>query len=206
MISKLINKFIRRYKIHILINELLDKEKVSLCKSKVTNNGGFFYPEARVENLKNDPGSIIIGLNSHIRGELLIWKHGGLISIGSNSFIGSNSKIWSGNEKGVNIGNNVLISHNVSIIDSDSHEIDYVQRAKGFEYLTKYGHPEINISVRTSPIVIEDSVWINHNVCILKGITIGQGSIIGAGAVVTKDVPPFSFVVGNPSVIIKKLN
>ena len=85
-------------------------------------------------------------------------------------------------------------------------EIDHIQRAKGFEYLTKFGHPEINNTVRTSPIVIEGNVWISHNSCILKGVTIGQGSIIGAGSIVTKNVTPFSFVAGNPGIVIKKLD
>jgi acetyltransferase-like isoleucine patch superfamily enzyme len=206
MIAKLLTKLLKRYKVHLLVRELLDKEQVSLCERKVTNNGGHFYPEANVENLRSDSRAIIIGNNSHIRGELLVWKHGGVISIGSNCFVGANSKIWSGNDQGVSIGSNVLISHNVSIIDSDSHEIDHIQRAKGFEHLTKYGHPETNISVRTSPIIIEDNVWISHNVCILKGVTIGESSIIGAGSVVTKNIPSFSIVAGNPGVVIKKLN
>jgi acetyltransferase-like isoleucine patch superfamily enzyme len=52
--------------------------------------------------------------------------------------------------------------------------------------------------VGMSPIVIEDDVWIGFNATVLKGVTIGRGAIIGASTVVTKDVPPYAIVVGNP--------
>lgn len=53
------------------------------------------------------------------------------------------------------------------------------------------------------PVYIDDDVWIGARVIILPGITIGKGSILGAGSVVTKDVPPFSIVAGNPARIIR---
>lgn len=56
----------------------------------------------------------------------------------------------------------------------------------------------------SKPIVIEDGVWIAANVIILGGVTIGKGSIIGAGTVVTKDIPPMSIVVGSPNRILNK--
>ncbi len=55
----------------------------------------------------------------------------------------------------------------------------------------------------TKPVTIEDDVWIGTRVIILPGLTIGRGSILGAGTVVTKDIPPFSVVVGNPGRIVK---
>jgi maltose O-acetyltransferase len=60
--------------------------------------------------------------------------------------------------------------------------------------------------VKTLPIKIGNNVWINFNSIILKGVTIGDGSIIAAGAVVTKDIPPFVMVAGNPARIIKHLD
>jgi maltose O-acetyltransferase len=55
-----------------------------------------------------------------------------------------------------------------------------------------------------SPVIIEDDVWIGARVIILKGVRVGRGAIIGAGAVVTKNVPPFSVVAGNPARVIRK--
>ena len=56
------------------------------------------------------------------------------------------------------------------------------------------------------PVVIEDDVWVGARVIVLPGIRIGKGSVIGAGAIVTKDVPPFSICVGNPARIIRSRN
>ena len=60
--------------------------------------------------------------------------------------------------------------------------------------------------VVTAPIVIEDEVWIGANVFVAAGVTIGRHSIVGGGSVVTKDVPPYSIVAGNPAKLIKQYN
>ncbi|MGN7086403.1 DapH/DapD/GlmU-related protein, partial [Neisseria sp. P0001.S005] len=56
-----------------------------------------------------------------------------------------------------------------------------------------------------SPIVIEDDVWIGRRAIIMGGVTIGKGAVIGAGSVVTKDVPPYCVAAGNPAIVRKKL-
>ena len=55
------------------------------------------------------------------------------------------------------------------------------------------------------PIVIEDDVWIGRRAIIMGGVTIGKGAVIGAGSVVTKDVPPYCVAAGNPAIVRKKL-
>lgn len=80
--------------------------------------------------------------------------------------------------------------------------------------ITDHSHGELNRSdipvaqrllLSKGPVVIEDNVWIGEHACILPGVTIGRGSIVGANAVVTHDVPPFSLVVGVPAKVIKTL-
>jgi acetyltransferase-like isoleucine patch superfamily enzyme len=56
-----------------------------------------------------------------------------------------------------------------------------------------------------APVVIEEDVWIGTNCMVLKGVTIGRGAVIAAGAVVTKDVPPFTVAAGNPARVIKRI-
>lgn len=157
----------------------------------------------RVFNLQNDRNLIVVGDNSNILGELLIFAYGGGIKIGENSFVGEGVRIWSG--ENITIGSNVLISHNCNIVDTNSHEIDYLERAQGYINLKEHGYPKTKGSILTSKIVIEDYAWISFNVTILKGVTIGKGAIVGANSVVIEDVPPYTLVVGNPAKVIKKI-
>jgi galactoside O-acetyltransferase len=59
--------------------------------------------------------------------------------------------------------------------------------------------------VERQPVTIESKAWIGFNVIILKGVTIGEGAIVGAGSVVTKDVPPYTIVGGNPARVIREI-
>lgn len=107
-----------------------------------------------------------------------------LISIGDNcSFSGVS--IWS--FKSINIGNNVRVGANCVIMDGDAHQND----------------PRAGVN---SPIVIEDNVWIGTNVIVLKGVTIGKNSLIGAGSIVTKDIPANVVAAGNPCRVVKQLD
>lgn len=85
----------------------------------------------------------------------------------------------------IKIGKNVYIGEGATIRDSDNHLVVY----DGY--------------VMTKPIVICDNVWIGLNATILKGVTIGEGAVVAAGAVVTKDVPPNTMVAGVPAKVIK---
>lgn len=86
----------------------------------------------------------------------------------------------------VNIGNHVLIGANCQIGDRDGHSNRYKSSPK--------------------PIIIENDVWLGMNVTVLKGVTIGEHSIIGANSVVTKDIPANSIAAGNPCSVIRTIN
>lgn len=176
---------------------------LKLRQKMLLGTNSVVHPEAKILNLQQDRDKIFVGKYTHIRGELLVYPYGDGICIGDNCYVGEYSIIRAGNK--IKIGNNVLIAHSVTLIDSDSHEIDAVQRAASYHKMLIEGHPQSPGDVKTSPILIEDNVWISYNVCILKGVTIGEGAIIGAGSVVTKDVPPWSVVAGNPARVVKLL-
>jgi bifunctional N-acetylglucosamine-1-phosphate-uridyltransferase/glucosamine-1-phosphate-acetyltransferase GlmU-like protein len=95
--------------------------------------------------------------------------------------------------KSIKIGTYVGIGANVCIYDTDFHPIDPYER-RYEDYKTK-----------SSPVIIDDYAWIGGNSIILKGVRVGKGSVVGAGSVVTKDVPDFEIHAGNPARFIKKI-
>ena len=102
----------------------------------------------------------------------------------------------------------------IVIYDHNSHSIYWEERKRDNkqcyeDYLKHNGDNIYNkdwTSVVSKPILIESKVWIGFDVTILKGVTIGEGAVIGAKSVVTKDVEPWTVVAGNPAKIIKELN
>jgi acetyltransferase-like isoleucine patch superfamily enzyme len=93
------------------------------------------------------------------------------------------------------IGDNVLIASKVYITDHDH----------GMITKESLLIPPAQRELVSSPVYIDDNVWIGEGVMILKGVSVGKGAVIGAGSVVTKDVPPYSVVVGVPARVIKQL-
>ena len=93
----------------------------------------------------------------------------------------------------ITVGQNVVISERVVMRDSDNHTIRAMEACER----------TMDEHVVTSPIVVEDNVWIGMNATILKGVTIGEGSIIAAGSVVTRSIPPHCLAAGVPAKVIK---
>lgn len=158
--------------------------------------GAVLYPSCRISN-SQPPDRIVIGKHSRIYGMLHTAGHGGRIEIGSHSFVSEDTRIWSASS--IKIGDRVLISHGVNIHDSDSHSRSAADRAEHFQAICRSGHPKVLKNVPTSAVLIENDAWIGFGATVLKGVTIGEGAIVGAGSMVTKDVAPFTVVVGNPA-------
>ena len=134
-------------------------------------------------------GDCINPLCRNIRACIFI-THGGKITIGNN--VGMSSPcLWV--KENLTIGDNVKIGGNCIIMDNDVHQIDYAERQSD------------NGIVHSSPVVIEDDAWLGANVIVLKGVTIGARSIIGAGSVVTKSIPADCIAAGNPCKVIKNI-
>lgn len=173
-----------------------------LNKNWKQGKGVVIHNSARIFNIQGDKDAIVIGEYSHIRGELLTFAHGGKISIGDYCFIGEYGKIWSA--LCINIGNHVLIGHSVSIFDNQTHSMSASSRRDHFKSIISGGHPS-EINLNENQVTIEDDVWIGCQSVILRGITVGRGAIVGAGSIVTKDVPAWTIVAGNPARVIREI-
>ncbi len=134
-------------------------------------------------------GKVSVGNNCQIHSYSLLDARDGYISIGDNCSINDYCVLYG--MGGLEIGNDVRIATHTVMVSANHIFSDTSKpiRAQGIEKMK---------------IIIHDDVWIAANVCILGGIEIGKGSVIGAGAVVTKSIPPMSVAVGNPAKIIKQ--
>lgn len=122
--------------------------------------------------------------NVHIQRESVIARR---VSIGDYSGIGERCSV----QGNVSIGNHVMMGPEV-LIYTQNHlfeRTDIPMDSQGF--------------AEEKPVIIRDDVWIGARVIILPGVTIGTGSVIGAGAVVTKDIPAYSVVAGNPAKVVR---
>jgi acetyltransferase-like isoleucine patch superfamily enzyme len=133
-------------------------------------------------------GSVALGENTIVRAGTMLLPSGGSIKIGSRTSL--NQYVVINGQGGVSIGDNVLIAAFTSIFAANHviERTDIPIREQGMQ--TKGG------------IIIEDDVWIGTHCVILDGVTIGHGSVIAAGAVVNKDISPFSIVGGVPGRVI----
>ncbi len=147
------------------------------------------------------PGLIHIGKHCEIYGQLQS-QGAGEIWIGDHCAIYERSVV--GSVSSVRIGSCVVISNQVHIFDNNNHPVSPALREKmcreGFH--TPAWRWEHSVS---KPVVIEDNVWIGENAAILKGVTVGRGSVVACHAVVTKDVPPYTLVAGNPARVVKEI-
>jgi acetyltransferase-like isoleucine patch superfamily enzyme len=113
--------------------------------------------------------------------------------------------LWWGEAVGLQIGNYCSIAEGVQIFLGGNHRTDFVTTYPFASMLDWPEVPGVNILPETrGNVIIGNDVWLCSHATILSGVTIGDGAVIGAHAVVTKDVPPYAVVVGNPGRVIKK--
>lgn len=140
-----------------------------------------------------------IGQNCTIDGPSLAVGKTGRLTIGDYCYLMAPILLC---EVEIQIGSYVVIGWNTTIADTDFHPIGPAERIADAIAIARGG---IRPLTERKPVVIEDDVWIGPSATILKGVSIGRGSYIEAGSVVTKSVPPMSRVVGNPAQVVGKV-
>nr|WP_259013912.1 acyltransferase [Emticicia fluvialis] len=133
-----------------------------------------------------------IGSNFHAGIRVRLWAKN-YIRIGDNFYIGRDSQI----ECDAEIGNNVIFGNRVALVGKYDHH--YQQTGVPTRLAAQIRDGNYNWKGIESKVVIEDDVWVGYGVIIMSGVKIGMGSIIAAGAIVTKDVAPFSIYAGVPA-------
>lgn len=162
-----------------------------------------FGEDARISS--NDT-KITIGANTWMFGIINSFPHNEdcELIIGSDCYIGDHSRIWV--SKKITIGDRTLIAHNVNIFDTTTHPTDKKLRHEHEQIVKLRGMPmEKYDTIEEDPVVIGSDVWIGCNAVIMKGVHIGDGVIIGAGSVVTHDIPDNVVAVGNPARVVKEI-
>lgn len=163
---------------------LIDSSANLDISGRLRLNTNCFQENGRVTNLRLDKNSRL-----KVKGDFDIFYGGDIICFDNGMLeLGSgfcNSNLILRCTQKITIGDDVAISHNVTIMDSDAHEI--------------VG----NVRPKTLPVKIGNHVWIGSGAKILKGVAIGNGSVVAAGAVVVHDVPEKCVVAGVPAVIVK---
>ena len=204
-----IKKFKKVFKYLFLpgnIDTQLVEDKNDYCK---VGEGTIFNINTQLELRRRVQNKIFlsIGRDSMIEGRFIFEKETGNISIGERVFIGGGTTFICIEQ--INISDDVMFSWGCTVIDNNAHSLvsaerknDVLDWKKGVEQ-NKVGAYKNWSVVKSAPIIVKSKAWIGFNVILLKGVTIGEGAVVGAGSVVTKDVPDYAVVAGNPARIIK---
>lgn len=204
--KNLIKKILRR----IFKSNYLKNEQKQTSDNRIKHDGSSDVKGLKIITRKAVPGKIYmaIGSDSVINGTYVFETANGEITIGNRSFIGGGTFICV--EK-IDIGDDVMFSWGCTVVDNNSHSLKWSER-KDDVVNWKRGLDENEVgqykdwtNVKKEKVVIQNKVWVGFNVIILKGVTVGEGAIIAAGSVVSKDVPAWTIVGGNPAKIIREI-
>jgi maltose O-acetyltransferase len=178
----------------------IDEELTDMIsKSRIMTHQ--YNSSSSIKEKKNILHELFGEIGSNVKVDVPFYcDYGKNIFIGNNGIINMNCTFVDCNK--IEIGNNVLIASNVQIytathpVNAKERLVDEWKENSGQAFFRTYA----------LPVKIEDNVWIGGGAIILPGVTIGKNSVIGAGSIVTKNIPTNCVAVGNPCRVIRKLN
>lgn len=146
-------------------------------------------------------GRLRIGSGSIIRCRIDFDSPHGVVLIGDRCYVGASHLVC---HTGIRIGDDVIMSWGVTIVDHNSHTIDWTGRKRDVTNWMQREKCWEGVAIK--PVQIGNRVWVGFGACILKGVSVGDGAVIGAKSVVTRDVPSDVVVAGNPARIVRHIN
>jgi acetyltransferase-like isoleucine patch superfamily enzyme len=160
-------------------------------------------PHARVFNLKADPAAITVAGETRLDGLLIVLWDSGQIRIGRSCHISEGCRLVS--HSSITIGDRVWLGPLVDVLDTNGHPMALADWRADVEAIMSGNlqnrRPE---GIVSKPVVLDDDVWIGPKAVILKGVHVGRGAAVMAGAVVLADVPPGAIVAGNPARVMEE--
>lgn len=205
----LLRRIIRKFRlVGSTIRQVVETGHVAHLNYQLDIGSKLEHAKVDVRVRSENRAYLVVGKHSLVGGNYVFERGVGTVSVGDFSSVGHGTMIICTQPAGIRIGNQVLISWDVTIIDSNSHPLDPELRANdAFDWLSGvdtglYGAFKDWQKVSSAPVVIEDRAWIGFGSTIMKGVTIGEGAVVAAKSVVTKDVAPFTVVGGNPAKFI----
>lgn len=174
----------------------VDLERCSLDVRVTHKNAPYVYAEEGVT----------------LAGKLVFERGIGCMRFGRRSSVGGNTTIICSQAEGIEIGEQVMVSWGCTLMDGNAHALDADARCNDewyWQMSDKAGCRGLFkdwTGVKSAPIRIDDQAWIGCNSLILGGVHIGRGAIVGAGSVVTHDIPPFTVFAGNPARFVKAVS
>jgi len=143
-------------------------------------------------------------------GNVFFQSHMHHISVGKMVRFGRNTRLDAGFGGRISVGNDVLIDDNCFITAQGTISIGNHVQISAYSFITDFNHAFsdkaetiLKQGYEVANVVIGDDVWIGTHAVILPGVTVGKGSVVGAGSVVTRTIPPYSIAVGNPAKVIR---
>jgi acetyltransferase-like isoleucine patch superfamily enzyme len=151
----------------------------------------------------NAEGSVQIARGAHIyAGSLFDVGPHGRVTVGECAMLNG---VYVVCDASVDIGAFATISWNVVFMDNYRMPVSPAARREVLRQRVRERAPQPKAAVETRPVLLRDNVWIGFDVCVLPGVTIGEGSVVGARSVVVESVPDYTVVAGNPARVIRSL-
>jgi len=145
-------------------------------------------------------GSISLGKDSIIDCRIDFDSPHGNVTIGERSYLGACHLVC---HTGISVGHDVIVSWGVTVVDHDSHSVYWDERKQDVADWRSGGKNWKTVKI--APVRIADRVWIGFGASVLKGVCIGEGAVVAASSVVTRDVEPYTLVAGNPAQLVRRL-